>query len=33
LSVLALMALAALCFSYGLPTRQPGAPASSHGDP
>ena len=25
LSVLAIMALVALCFSYGLPTRQPGA--------
>jgi hypothetical protein len=33
LSVLALMALAALCFSYGLPTRQPGAPASSNSHP
>jgi MFS family permease len=32
LSVLGIMALLALCFSYGLPTRQPGAPASG-GDP
>jgi MFS family permease len=31
LSVLALMALAALCFSYSLPTRQPGAPAGANG--
>jgi hypothetical protein len=33
LSVLALMALAALGFSYALPTRQPGADASGNGDP
>jgi hypothetical protein len=32
LSVLALMALAALCFSYALPTRQPGADASGNRD-
>jgi hypothetical protein len=29
LSVLGIMALAALCFSYGIPTRQPGAQARS----
>jgi MFS family permease len=31
LSVLAIMALLALCFSYGLPTRQPGAQPSGGG--